>query len=452
MRSRGFRVAGALLALMAAGGATAQQASSADSVVTLAEVVRRALAQYPAVSVARAGLERAQSAAGEARSTRLPYAAVDASMTRFQEPMVVGPIHGFTPGQLPDFDRTLVQGGLTLGYTLWDGGARGARIRRATALEGAAAAGVEGAEQEVVAQATMAYLRVLTLREVLEAHDLRRRSLEAERHRTEQLLTEGRAARVQLLRAEAALSAARAEREATSAQLELARRDLARLAGLPPASLAPARLEAVTVGDTVSVDPSLLLERASAASPAVAGARQMLVAARTSTREVKARFFPTLELAARQAEYGSGSFDFTGEWNAAVRLSYPLWAGGVRFRSLDRVAAEERVAEQELRLAELGAARQVDAALMALTSARARVDALEAAVEQSSEVVRIERLALEAGAGVQTDYLAAEAQLLQARAGLAEARHAAVGARVELARATGELSMGWIQANVESRP
>jgi len=91
----------------------------------------------------------------------------------------------------------------------------------------------------------------------------------------------------------------------------------------------------------------------------------------------------------------------------------------------------------------------VDQALAALRQAHARVAALQSAVEQSAEVARIERLSLEVGSGTQTDYLAAEANLLSARAGLIEARHAEIGARVELARIIGELSRDWLARIVE---
>ncbi|MGQ0562943.1 MAG: TolC family protein, partial [Gemmatimonadota bacterium] len=76
--------------------------------------------------------------------------------------------------------------------------------------------------------------------------------------------------------------------------------------------------------------------------------------------------------------------------------------------------------------------------------------ALEAAVAQSQEVARIDRLALEAGAGVQSDYLTAEADLLRARAGLSEAHAQELMALVELARITGVLSESWLADNVES--
>jgi outer membrane protein TolC len=59
-------------------------------------------------------------------------------------------------------------------------------------------------------------------------------------------------------------------------------------------------------------------------------------------------------------------------------------------------------------------------------------------------------LALDAGAGVQTDYLTAEAELLQVRAAWSAARGAEIGAYVELARIVGELSLEWLERNLES--
>jgi outer membrane protein TolC len=114
-----------------------------------------------------------------------------------------------------------------------------------------------------------------------------------------------------------------------------------------------------------------------------------------------------------------------------------------------RAEAEAESARSQRALAEHQVADAVDAALLAYRSARARVTALEAAVEQRAEIVRIEALALESGAGVQTDYLRAEAQLVEARSGLAEARHAEVQARVRLAQATGTLTMEWLAQMTE---
>lgn len=66
-----------------------------------------------------------------------------------------------------------------------------------------------------------------------------------------------------------------------------------------------------------------------------------------------------------------------------------------------------------------------------------------------SAVARTERLRLEVGTGTQTDYLAAEADLLVARADLAQVGHSVIVARAELARITGELDLSWPQLALE---
>jgi len=94
----------------------------------------------------------------------------------------------------------------------------------------------------------------------------------------------------------------------------------------------------------------------------------------------------------------------------------------------------------------------VDRAAARGEEALARIESLTSAVERFAEVVRVQKLLLDEGAGTQTDYLAAEADLLTARANLAEAGHAAVLARVDLARAAGRLSPDWLRRNVLDLP
>ncbi len=126
-------------------------------------------------------------------------------------------------------------------------------------------------------------------------------------------------------------------------------------------------------------------------------------------------------------------------------MSYALWTGGGRSNQIRRAGAEARGAAEQTRLAELGVDLSLDRALAAVREAHARVLALRSAVQTSEQVARIERTALEVGTGTQNDYLEAEANLLRARAQLIEARHAEIAARIELARVTGELTVGWLR-------
>ncbi|MBW7935184.1 MAG: TolC family protein, partial [Gemmatimonadaceae bacterium] len=111
-----------------------------------------------------------------------------------------------------------------------------------------------------------------------------------------------------------------------------------------------------------------------------------------------------------------------------------------------------RAAQEQLRLTRMATAQQVDDARAAYDAARARMAALDAAVQQVAEVARITALAHDVGDGTQTDYLIAEANLFRARSAFVQARHSVIAARVELARVLGELNRSWLVTSLETLP
>ena len=117
-----------------------------------------------------------------------------------------------------------------------------------------------------------------------------------------------------------------------------------------------------------------------------------------------------------------------------------------------RAQAQRRRAGEAFRLVETEIAQELDRSLLAIEEAKARVASLDAAIESGEEVSRIERLQLEVGTGVQTDYLRAESELLLTRANWIEARYAEIRARVELARVTGELDREWLASHLRNEP
>lgn len=412
--------------------------------LTLGEVVESALATHPELAGARARLRVAEAEAGQARASLLPAVGATALATRYEEPMVVAPLHGFDPRTPPAFDETLYQAHASASYTLFDGGARGARIRAAESRAEAAESGIAAVRDRVVMEATRAYLTALSARDIRLAHVLQVEALEAELGRARLMHAEGSSPRVALLRAEAALSQARAEREAADQNVRLALSRLTRLTELPAD-----RVRAESLVGTTSAGPPLpgrdqLVALAMASNPALIEGRARVAAAELGVGAARGAFLPSVDLSARYSAFGSASTDPALEWQAGVQVSYPIFTGGARARRVEAAEALAGGARAELRAGERAVADAVDAALLVFRSAGARVTALEAAVEQSAEVARIEALALDAGAGIQTDYLRAEAALLRARAGLAEARRSVLEARVVLARATGELDERWL--------
>lgn len=416
--------------------------------LTLSDAVERALSRFPAVEAARARQQEAEEALGEARASRRPRGRVIGSATQYQEPMVVTPIHGFGPGLFPEFDETLGQATFTVSYTLLDNGGIDAQVRTAgSQLEGAGAA-VGSAEQLLARRVAAAYLMVLGQSRVLAAHDLRLNALRAELSRVQQRFDVGRAAKVEILRAEAALANAESERVRLSSAVDNSERELARLLEAPVDETRAARLVPVQVDSAPPPSREDLAAAGIQVSPAVAQARSQVATAEAGIALARSILRPDLRAVGNYNEWTSSQGDFTGEWNVGLQLTVPLFDGGVARRRIARAEAGVVAAQEQVRLAELQVREDVDRAAAAAEEAEARIASLVKAEERFAEVVRVQKLMLDEGAGTQTDYLNAEADLLGARASLAEARHAAALARVDLARAAGLLTPEWLRENL----
>ena len=451
MRRAGVVLALGVMVLSPADGAGQDPSAEADSLLRLGAAVRHAMETYPALGAAVAQVERAEGASREAKADRLPSVRLSGSAVRYEEPMIVRPLHGFDPQSAPPFDETLVQGEATAAYTLFDGGARSARIRRADAERGVASAELARTRAAVVARVARGYLEVLNGAEVLQAHNQQLEALRAEGSRVRSLLEEGAAPEIQLLRVQAALEAADADAVAARWALETAELELSRLTGLPPARTTREQLAAVELVPGGVPDREAATARAHAANPEVAAAERALAAAEAGVELAGSARWPDLDAFGTYWERGGGETQFQGEWAAGVKVSFPLFTGGAVTGRIDQAQAGARAARERLRQARLDVSRQVDGALARVEETGARVEALARAAERQEAVVRTERVALEIGSGTQAEYLRAEADLLTVRAALSEARNARMTAHLELARQLGTLDEEWIESYLETR-
>jgi outer membrane protein TolC len=419
--------------------------------LTLQEAVERALKYHPSLQMAAAGVDAASAALAEANSSWWPRIQLEASVTRHELPMLTSPIHEFSFEVIPPLDRTLYGGSAMVGFTVFDGGGRVARIGMANAEVRGASAQTEFTRQDLIASVTVSYLRVLSAAGVLDAHETLMTALEAELERVNRRLAEGTVARVELLRVEAALAAADADRVAAAAGLDVAERNLARLIGGSAEETVAEQLLSVDLSVAAQVEPQreAYHDRSIEANPRLERARENVNSAESSRKAAAAQWWPSIELLGGLMGYGYPD-GFTTEWQFGARLKYPLFTGGARSNMVARASAQYDVAQEEFRLEQLALQESVDIAITAIAKTRSHVLAIARAVDHLAEVARIEQLALEAGAGTQTDYLRAEAELARTRAALVESRHAEIAAAVELARVTGELSLAWLERALES--
>jgi len=422
------------------------------SALTLFEAVDRALAQHPSVLGAKASVEAAHASVGEAKAAWWPSLDLTASATRYNEPMIVAPIHGFAPQELPDFDRTLLQAGVQLESLLFDAGGRSARIKITRAQEASARASLDEAAQQLVADVSRAYLETLGQDAILAAHDQRMEALAAESTRVANLFSAGRAARVDQLRAEAELAQARAERTVAAAALDVAERELARsIAGTVDETRAP-ELADVALEDAAVLPRETLEQEAMRASPARRRSESELAAAREGVPLAKSERYPSLHLLAAMLDRGSADSDFETEWNAGLHLRLPLFTGGALYNNVRRAEALRLRAQEDLRLREDFLREDVDRAVARIEETRSQTAELATASSRFEEVARVAQLQVETGTGTQIDYLQAEADLLRARAAHARARYSEVAAYIELQRALGTLDVEWMRETLRSAP
>jgi outer membrane protein len=415
---------------------------SSGQSLSLLDAADSALATHPSLLAARARLDGADAGRDAARASYLPSVVGASSFARYEKPMVVAPLHGFDPRFPPDFNRTLVQSQLGVEYTLFDGGARGSNLKGATAMRDAAEAGARSTAEDLLESVATSYLAALSARDIREAADKQVAALEAERRRAGQRLQEGTAAQVDVLRAQAALQDALAQQSTATAQVGLAERSLARLMGVDPSRVSGQPLADVAVGATTAVVDSV-------EDPRVVAARRTLDAARARLGQERAGRLPSLKASGALLNFGSAAGAYTTEWQGGVKLSWPLFTGGARSAAIHRAEADVRVAEDQLDQTRLAVEGALDQARTSLVEATGRAEALEASVAQWQEVARIEALSLETGAGVQEDFLRAEARLYGAQAGYARARYDVVLAHIRMARAQGTLDRAWMNTALE---
>lgn len=430
---------------------TASTLAAQPPPITIHDAVARALEHHPSITAAAHALDGARAGVSESSGARWPQLRLDAAATRFQEPMVVAPLHGFDPQSPPLFDRTLVQVTLGASYTLFDGGRRGALIRRDEAAVTLREADVDATTQALVADVVQAWLAVSAGRALLGADDDQLGALHAEVGRVHQFLAVGRAAPIEGLRVEAALAQAEAARVSRAVALARDEELLARLTGIAidtirATPLAPSRV----AGPVPPLDG--LRTQVRADNPDLARARSRVRAADAMAAVAGSGWWPELRLQAGYTDYSSGAGRLTGEWQAGIRAGYALFTGGSRRAAAARAGSERHAALADVTALELRLDEAIDRVVALARSAGARSTALAAAARQYEEVARIERLALDEGAGTQPDWLSAQAALLTARSALIEARHAEVAARIELARLTGRLTPASLKTLVEIVP
>jgi len=406
----------------------AAQAPQYPPVLTLTEVIERALVTDPAAVQASTSVSLAEADQLQARGSLLPtitssFTFANSSNERFDQ----------TTGQLVSQNYAAQ---LQANYELFGGGRRILQMRSAGAGVNAADAALRAQRFQTILDATASYFAAAAANDLLRAAEGRLGRARQQLAFAETRLEVGNATSSDVLRAELEMSNAELAVLQSRTALEAARLRLGRLAGLegeisPSSDALPDRAPALPGEDE-------LVARALLTSPEVVASRAQVNAARSDRLSAWTGYVPSVRFI---GGYDWFSFQFPpGRRSWALRLvaSFPIFNGFQRETGITRANAQLRVAEA--RAADAGRAVRtlLRTAYRAVRTREREVEIADRGVQLASEDLRVQEDRYQLGVANIVDLQTSQLALTDAEAAAVVARQALGTSIAELEAILGE--------------
>jgi outer membrane protein TolC len=415
---------------------------AARSAETLQDAWAMALVRDPALAAVRADAGAAAASERAARAARWPTLEATAGYTRYDEaPALDVATPSFAFRSPPIFDNDdMVMGGARLSIPIWTGGALSASIRSARHAREAAEALAEQAVADLKLEVAARYVGVLRARRALEAAAARVASLEAHMADVQAMVERELVAQSDLLAARVALADAQQQQVRATSGIKLAQAAYNRRLGQPLDRVPDIEDRGALAGlpaETRGIDELLKVAASRRSELRALEARARALEAQASAE--RRRLLPQLALEGSYQHLETTILDREDLASVGVGLRWTLFDGG---QTLQRALSLERGGRAaRYRLEELGSQLelQVRDAWLGLAEAEARRVATREAVAQAEENLRISRELYGVGLANDTQVLDAIALRVSAAGNRDDAELDAELARLELARAIGEL-------------
>lgn len=415
---------------------------------SLAELTDYALSHQPSTRAAWAAARIDQAAIGIARAERLPSLGADVSVTWARNSAAPADNNAAAAGGTT---RT-ISPSLTLGWVLWDFGARADAVDAARYQAAASALSANRTLQTVATGVEQAYYTLLGAREARVALAATLDSAQLSDDSASARLRQGVGTRAEVAETGAALAAARlalirarsSEASAIGAlkyATGMALDDALEIAADEPTERLLAGNDSDARTDTPPLSPRLgvndWLALARRQRPELAGADAGLRQAQAELSSARAARWPVLSLAAgAERSYPSPGADSHSE-ALTLNLSLPLFDGGLRRAQVRQ--AQARVDAAEAGRALQGASIDLDVwqSYQAAAISDEALDAARIGLDSALIAERAARQRYSAGVATLLDVLSAQAAAAQARLSLVQARYDGLLALSQLAYAVG---------------
>jgi outer membrane protein len=401
--------------------AIAQQAADAGyKPISLQEAVTLAQRNAPSAVQARGAIENAENAVSTTRLQYLPTLSASMGTSRGS-----GQTNDPTTGAIVTrVNKPVYTDGLSMSYTLFDGGKRMYDLRARKADLASAEVSESATQFNLALQVKQQYFVILAAREAEAAAklalDLARQQLDASSAR----VRAGAAIISDSLRSFVAVGNAQLTLNTAQNNVRNASLALTRLTG----SSTPVTAELdTTVFAIAPVDSATVVDIAMN-GPTVKTAEASLNASRAAVSSARTGYLPTISTSlgyrgsGADPAYGIGGGNLLYSKSLGLSLSYNIWDGRNRAAAIDRAEVTVLSNEAALRDAKLLAQQNIQQQLSTLRAAEERIRIQQLSVQAAQEDLRVQQQRYNLGSSTQLEVTTSQNALNSARQSLIQAR------------------------------
>ena len=386
--------------------------------LSLRQAIEIALANNPEIAARGWDAMVAQARQDQAFGARLPRLGIVGGYAHsLDEQRLIAASRDGEPGL---FGRDIVSGDLVLSLPLFTGGRLTSQVQAADLLRQAASYRWARTREELVFNVASLFYNILAQRHVIDSLEFSRQTLVEHLKRIDALVEAQKAARVDRMRTEVRLADIEQQLVRENNLLAIQSRALTSFLGLRE------RSEAISPQGELALPEQVLAPDLAASLTAAWSERGDYLAARSALAAqagnvdvARSGHWPTVSL---QGAYGgrwaagstTGAGDDQGDvGRVGLVLEVPIFEGGQVEARVREQRAGLAAAQERLRALEFQVRLEVETALLNVESSGERAAAIQKAIAQARESLRIERLKYELGEGSVIDVLDAQAALLQ---------------------------------------
>jgi outer membrane protein len=384
----------------------------------LDSAVAFSLKNNPSLRSVQRNIESEKYGIDAAKAERFPRIDLGTGVTRYKFPTALTPIVITPPltslaTELPDFEKTIYDGAASFRLALFRGGRIFRNIRIAETKKALAEDNYATAKQDLIYNVTSVYYKILQLQRLVASLEASLKQLEAHRANVDELLQAGSVPRLDLLKADTELAYGRNNLLMVRNNLDNAFELLKTLLGLDESGVHVSLSEPLAQVVALPAEEDAMKQALDHRPEYRALAKKRKIA-EEQVKVATAKHLPEVYGSGEYSQRGGETTDLKENWYLGVRLTFPVFDGGLIRSEVNRNRVELEKTREEERVLRMSISREVKDARLTVVNATERIAVTERAIESAREAARIEHLRYQTGAGTSTDVLDAQTALLRA--------------------------------------